>query len=446
MYSLFMLIAFYTIASKQAVPSGDVPVGATYEYAQSGTKSGQMTAGNDLTLILNGFDGMILQSVTLSMHSNSSAGAGELQLKMGDSELWSISDAAFSSSDWAGAYGSDWVDISHTFNNIAVPKGAPISLHIAASKNSLYLQSVAVEYMAPQSEMFTVKFNTYSSERISPLKETMPNSGVVVPNAETGDNVWNFYGWALRPTDETEDIPSVYTPGTTFYPSANCILHAIYKQQGEQLPWYPTDELKSGDYLIVLNEPEISTLWIATGAVDNGMLAAKQMTYYASDDWLALPHGLGAAESVYTLGVTNDTLTIKHKASKTAVLLATTGKFAKSSSANNAWVVTPCESGDDEMPMFVISGTASGKLYYISYYLGNEGDFYFRPTTEATQQHNLLLFALDDRVETSSRYTSFAFGSALPTNRTTPNQAYKLNMGLYTLTIQNGHKSLQIHE
>lgn len=443
--SLFLLIALYTISGKQAVPSGDIPVGSTCAYEQSGSRSGQMTSGNDLTLTLNGYDGLMLQSVTLEMHSNTSAGTGSLQLKVGESDLWSISDASFSSSSWAGAYSTDWTDISHTLNNISVPQGGSITLHIAASQNSLYLQSVAVEYMAQQSETFTVQFNTYSSERISPLTETTPNGGIILPNLSTGDDHWKFYGWTVKPVDETDNIPVAYMAGTTYYPSANCTLHAIYKQPGEQLPWYPTADLTLGDYLIVINEPTVSTLWIATGAVENGMLASKQLNYNADGDWITLPHGIAAAETVYTLAVKNDTLTIRHKATNTAVLLAATGKFAKSSTANNAWIITSCETESDAMPMFVVSGMAGDKQYFISYYFDGDGVFYFRPTNTASQQHDLLLYALSDREETSTLYSSFAFGSAVEALSIEP-QTYQMNIGPYKLIIRNGQKFLQINE
>ncbi|MBQ7531244.1 MAG: hypothetical protein IJT12_06010 [Paludibacteraceae bacterium] len=444
--SLFLFIALYTISGKQAVPSGEIPAGSTCAYEQTGTKSGQLTAGNTLMLTLNGYDGMMLQSVTLTMHSNTSAGAGSMQLKMGDTDLWNISGASFSSSSWAGVYSTDWTDISHSFNNISVPKGAPVTLYIAASQNSLYLQSVALEYLAPQSEMFTVKFNTYSSERISPLTETSPNTGIVLPDVSTSDDQWNFYGWSVRPIDETNETPAAYKAGATYYPSGNCTLHAVYVSQGEQQPWYPTADLTSGDYLIALNDPPSGTMWVAAGAVENGMLASKKLTYIPDDEWVELPPALVASNTVYTLGVTNDTLTIRHKASNTAVLLGANGKFAKSSTANNSWIITPCETEPDEMPMFAISGTAGGKLYYISYYVDGEGVIYFRPTTDAVLKHDLLFYALEDIVETASLYSSFAFGTALPDNRLDLQQTYRLNIGPYLLTISNGKKFLQINE
>ena len=102
MKSLFLLIALYTISGKQAVPSGNIPDGTTCVYEQSGSKSGQMTAGNDLTLTLSGYDGLQLQSITLSMRSNTASGAGEMQLAIGGTSVWSIGNMSFNKSALAG--------------------------------------------------------------------------------------------------------------------------------------------------------------------------------------------------------------------------------------------------------------------------------------------------------------------------------------------------------
>ena len=63
MKAIFLLIALYTIAGKDALPSGDIHAGASYEYAQTGSRSGQMTADNSIMLRLTGFAGCTLQGV-----------------------------------------------------------------------------------------------------------------------------------------------------------------------------------------------------------------------------------------------------------------------------------------------------------------------------------------------------------------------------------------------
>lgn len=448
MKTLFLLIALYTISGKQAVPSGDLPEGATCAYEQSGSRSGQMTAGNDIQLVISGFDSMILKSVTLTMKSNKESGAGELTMTVGNTVVWSIPDAAFTHSQWAGRYTTDWVSVTHDLDNMVVHADAPIVLHISASQNSLYLQSVALDYLAPQGTMHTVSFKTYSSVVVSPQTEQMPNAGVILPTVvPEHDALWAFVGWAAAPVSETADAPVLYRAGNLFFPTSDCTMHAVYKLAGEQEPWLPTSELDNGDYMIALCEPSVNTLWYAQGAVDNGLLATAQLTYTTNADGVpVLPHRAANSLALYTLTFCHDTLTITHKATNTSVLLSGNGKFAKTSSQDNTWTISPAEQTENEnVPLSIITGLLKGVTYYFSYTTNDYG-VYFCPTSIATYPHNLLLFALRDMVETPALYSSYAFGTALKPIDADNLPEYKMQLGTYVLTIKNGKKYLQINQ
>lgn len=445
MNSLFLLIALYTISGKQATASGEVPSGSTCEYVQTGNQSGQMTAGNEITLTLSGYDALQLQSVTLSMKSNTSAGSGEMQLKVGETEVWRIADAPFSSADWAGAYSKDWVNISHSLGGLVVPDDAPIVLHIKASKNSLYLQSVAVEYIGGQTEKYTVSFRTYSSQQVEPITESQANAGVVLPDVAVSDASWQFYGWASAPVDNQDKQPAVYVAGATYYPSADCTLHAVYVQHDEPQPWWPTDDLSLGDYLIGLYEPVNSYMYVATGGVTNGMLATVNRSVTSTDGWAAMSTISATEANIYTLDVKDDTLTIRHKATNSAVLMGGNGKFAKTSSANNAWIISPQEVETDAMPHYSISSEVGGKTYYFSFNLVSD-DVYFCPQTDQTRQHDLLLYALSDIQDITWQYSSYAFGSGVQNTYQENTSTYRMPVGPYMLIIKNGKKYLQINE
>lgn len=446
MKTLFLLIALYTITSKQAVPSGDIPAGSSCAYEQSGNRSGQLTADNELILTLNGYDGIQLQSVTLSMKSNTSAGAGQLQLKVGETSVWNISDAPFSSSSWAGAYSTEWVNLTHSLGGMIVPQDAPITLHIKASQNSLYLQSVAVEYAGQQAEAHTVAFNTHVSQRVSSITEEQPDGGVILPDFVLEDEDWLFLGWSPVPVDESEQLPTVFTPGSVYHPAEDCTMHAVYAQYGEQQPWLPTDDLTQQDYLIALYEPVNQTLWTATGDVQKGMIASVTKTIAAEDGWVAMPHELCTDNAVYTIAVTHDTLTIRHKASNSLVALAADagGKFAKTNSGL-PWKIT-ADQTDGAMPAYDVYGMIGTQAYYISCYLANDANIYFRPTKYADQRHDILFYALSDRMATASLYSSYPFGDALPVNHPDAGQVYTVQIGPCVMTIINGKKYLQINE
>jgi len=444
MKSLFLLIALYTISGKQAVPSGDVPAGSSCTYEQSGSKSGQLTAGNELLLILSGYEGTQLQSVTLTMRSNTSSGAGQMNLAVGETVVWSIADAPFSNGKWAGAYSTEWQELSHSLSGLTVPQDEPITLHIQASQNSLYLQSVAVEYAGEQAEAYTVSFNTHTPQHLSPLTEAEPDAGVFLPELTLTDDEWRFYGWLEMPVDETMEMPSVFFAGSTYHPADDCTLHAVFVKSGERQPWYPADDLTKGDYLITFYDPQISQIWMANGAVENSMLATQTRKVDADNGWVALPHDMCSDNAVYTLQVTNDTLVIKHKTSGSPVALGSGGKFIKTSSSN-VWRVSPSDA-EGVMPAFDISGIAGSKLYYISYYAGLDAQVYFRPTSDAQQRHDLLLYALNDREATAALYSSYPFGDGLPANTADAVPAYSVQIGPCVMTIINGKKYLHINE
>ena len=444
MKSLFLLIALYTITGKQAVPSGDIPEGATCTYVQTARNSGQMTAGNTIDLTINGYDGVTLQSITLMMKSNKASGAGELQMKVGNADVWNIADQAFSSSSWAGKYSTEWVEISHSLGDRSVPKDAAITLHIMASVSSLYLQSVKLNYQPAQPQSYTVSFNTHISQDVPSVTESKPNAGIVLPAVELGDPKWMFYGWAEAPCGLISTLPVVHSAGEIYYPARDCVLHAVYAERVEEHPWWPTDDLSQGDYVIALFEPTSGTFLYACGGVENGMIAAVHTQKETEDGWVAMSANV-PYDAVYTLSVSHDTLTIRHRATNTPVTLASGGKFGSSQSATNKWIISPVESESDAMPHFVISGTVSSVKYYFTYY-GNGSELAFRPTNVATKEHDLLLYAVNDLVVEEQHYTSYPFGGSVGNPYTDNMPEYKMNIGPCVLTIKNGKKYLQINE
>ena len=446
MKTLFLLIAIYTLSGKQAVPSGDIPDGATCEYEQSGTQTGQMTAGNYIRLTLYGYEGMTLNSVSLKMHSNKDSGAGSLKMTVGESAVWTINDAAFNTSSWAGKYSKDLVTITHSLGGAVVGHDVPISLYIIASQNSLYLQSVELDYSAPAPKAYTVSFAPHIPIDVSPVTEEQPGVGVVLPVVPLEDAEWQFLGWAIQSYGLTENMPGVNYAGTRYYPTNNCTLHAVYVQHAETQPWLPTADLTQGDYLIALYEPTSSKLWHAVGAVENGMIATVKYDLYQADGWVELPTYVYDENAVYTLDVTDDILTITHKATNTGIYLASGGKFAKTSASGAMWTIEPMEVETDDMPHFGISGVLGGKTYYVSYSAGTDGKLYFRPVSDVNYRHDLLLYAVNDMDDSMPTYTSFPFGGNVADTQQTGTMEYRMQIGPGVLTIKNGKKYLQINE
>lgn len=137
-----------TVASKTSVNvTGTLPSGATAAYTQTYSKKCQMTGGNSVTYTLTGFEGCTIKKVILSMKSNQSAGAGSLALTAGDETIASIADTPFDSG-WYGSWSTEYVDIDLKLTNDSylIKEEENVVLNILASANSLYCQSVTIQY------------------------------------------------------------------------------------------------------------------------------------------------------------------------------------------------------------------------------------------------------------------------------------------------------------
>lgn len=138
-----------TVTSKSTVSTeGELPDGASVDYSQTYNTMCQMTKGNSVTYTLKGFSGYTITAVTLSMKSNKSGGAGNLSLKAGEESLATIETAAFNTPSWNGSYSQEYVDIPLTLTNSSyvIKSGENVVLHIAATVNSIYCQSVTIQY------------------------------------------------------------------------------------------------------------------------------------------------------------------------------------------------------------------------------------------------------------------------------------------------------------
>ena len=142
----------YTVKSKTSVSTtGTAPVGSsiTFENTYTGTNDEQMTSGKSQTYTIKGFEGCTIKKVVLSMHSNSSKGAGTFSLKAGNTELAAIKTAKdfnqwYDNTGFSSSYKD--VTVSLTNDSYTIKANEDVVIVIKASVNSLYCQSVTIEY------------------------------------------------------------------------------------------------------------------------------------------------------------------------------------------------------------------------------------------------------------------------------------------------------------
>ncbi len=148
----------YTITGTNTaeITSGEAPEGSTFEYASTYNRIYQLTSPNSMTLTLKGYEGYKVTGLTLSMHSNGSKGAGSLSATCGDATIASIEDSNFKGG-WYTDYTTNWVAVTPAVT--ATEIDGDIVITITASVNSLYCESITVEYEAVGPAEFSVTFN-----------------------------------------------------------------------------------------------------------------------------------------------------------------------------------------------------------------------------------------------------------------------------------------------
>lgn len=140
-----------TSKTEISLTAGTAPENAVATFSTTYSNLNQLTAGSSMSYTFTGFDGYTITGITLSMKSNKSAGAGSLVAKIGETTIALIADSKFNNVNWYGAWSTSYVDIQPNVTPTGVGKGENLVITIAATTNSLYCQSVTLEYEMPES-------------------------------------------------------------------------------------------------------------------------------------------------------------------------------------------------------------------------------------------------------------------------------------------------------
>lgn len=134
----------YTPISSSSARASETIGSETVSFSNTYTKANyhtQMTGGQTATLTISNFPKTI-KSITLSMHSNKSSGAGTITVTVGGSN-YSSKTGNFSSI--YGSYSESYVPIDMT-NSSASKKTGTIVITIAVSTSSLFFEKAIIDY------------------------------------------------------------------------------------------------------------------------------------------------------------------------------------------------------------------------------------------------------------------------------------------------------------
>ena len=305
-----ILSATYTITSSSSVEeSGNIPVGSEATYSRSGTtgRVGQMTAGNSTLLVLDNWGGIEIDSIALEMRSNKTAGAGSLNVSIGEDVVCKIKDADFSDKNWNGDFSDEWCRISRWIGE-KVGIGEQIKILIQASKNSLYVNSYTIYYTLPEPEAYTVSFVSGIGLEIPNSTEKSPLSGITLPCIkDTLD--WTFIGWSESEVLESDSCPRIWQADEVYYPASHCKLWAVYTNERSQ---EAISNYVSGEYALV------NTFWsrAMVGGIKDGMVSTRDVELSITETSYALLDKV-TDDMVYAVNfLTDSTLTIENIANE----------------------------------------------------------------------------------------------------------------------------------
>lgn len=153
----------YAQSSKSETVALSKPNGAKVQFSTTYTNTYQLTAGHSMTYTFSGFDGCTITGITIKMRSNQDKGSGYIEIKVGNDEKYkeigksingiNITNKKVSTfKDWYGSYHNDaanYANIVPDITSTEVGKDENLVITIGATVNSLYCQSVTIDYEMP---------------------------------------------------------------------------------------------------------------------------------------------------------------------------------------------------------------------------------------------------------------------------------------------------------
>lgn len=437
-----LLSATYTIVSSTSVDvSGDVPERSEVVYSRTGTgQKDRITAGNSCTLRLSGWDGCVIHSVILSMHSNTSQGAGSLQMRIGEDLVWDIGDTDFANVAWNGSFSTAWVEIGCGLDNSSgiVGSGENIEIYIEASKNSLYIDSYTIFYTLPKPVAHEVKFVSGMTENPDNLVEDSIGSGVVLPMGV--DTVaWHFLGWSEKEVMNSNVCPPLLQAGERYFPKSDCTLWAVYSDSDRLIA---KSDCQSGNYILV-NHCAYWSVALQGAVLDDYQISTTDVSVLLNDDGYYELQTSVQDDMVYYIEFLEDSmLTIEHVGSQKSIGFNGTKLYNR----DVPWHYrvlgdgTLCIYYKDDNQHRILScgyGVMEINTYIMAYALN--------VSLNLMKKNGMLLFPA-----IKAEYTSWPFGKydavedVISSDFNGEESEYILYFGMYELHIQNGLKRLVI--
>ena len=235
---------------------------------------------------------------------------------------------------------------------------------------------------------YTVTFNAEAGTcATAALTETEYLGGVTLPSATISINGWEFAGWATDAISSTSTRPTLYLAGSTFYPTSNTTLHAVYTPEDAvnkyQLATSNSDIVNGANVVI----SSLGTNKYTLGN-NNGSLA--NITNFTPEDGIIT---CANSQAVWTLNIADG-----------KIELSNNGKYLKRNSGtlsiadeSSKWTISKASYGENR---FLI------KDYDTNYYLRNNGSWGVNNTSSITESNVNNTYGLTIYVAMPTLYNS----------------------------------------
>lgn len=333
-----------TVDSYQsATLSGDIWSADMKAIYYNDTKNGgRIGADKTATMTISGMPAGTIDGVTIWVHSNTSSGAGEIELKVGDE---STIVATGDYKDWPGreGYATDFEPIRIFNQCLSIFEGASVTIVIRGEKNSLYIKQMDVDYTPAPAIPHNVTLSWVDKslkrcERV--LQEQEVKQGVsLVAVADScrlisnNGSFWRFVGWSedAKPKEYTW----VYGASDRYYPQRDVTLYAVYSDDESDV--YQDTTITSGEYMMALGDVN-NILHVMYGTWNENQIQLKSIKVEdAENGFYHFQVNMIPEDWRYTIDVQGDSLTIWHATSQTWIGYDLSSTKKKGSSVKSYW-------------------------------------------------------------------------------------------------------------
>lgn len=241
-------VSTYNSATMVNIPCEE----AWVSFSNTSHSKGDIRKGDTATWQVGGIPPCQVTAITLTISSNTSSGAGEIQLHLHGTESI-LAQGIYRL--WQGI--GDWstIGVPFTFTSQwSMAEYDTLQVCIIGTENSLHVSRLDITYTTNPPVPHTVTLMWQTNDGVThtqSVTERAVGTGVDLPRRDSAiinKDLWTFVGWT---TDVTPTSNTHYErPGTIFYPQHDLTFYALYENKGEQIDIQQDTAHISGEYVI----------------------------------------------------------------------------------------------------------------------------------------------------------------------------------------------------